>query len=166
MSILNFLNICTKLKPKNPTNLSALKLLATHRLKTSKLQLQFPKIYYFPTQKNQFSVRAQILFSFPKKKPNNPGRPIFSACSCPTEIISSYSDKIIATIVKTLPFYIKDSRHAQLKFFVTLVSSAKQSYFFVFMYIISLYTVIPNDEGLRALQRFFDHRTVKEPSSE
>ena len=106
------------------------------------------------------------MFSFPKKKPNNPGRPIFSACSCPTEIISSYSDKIIATIVKTLPFYIKDSRHAQFKFFVTLVSSAKQSYFFVFMYIISLYTVIPNDEGLRALQRFFDHRTVKEPSSE
>ena len=34
------------------------------------------------------------------------------------------------------------------------------------MYIISLYTVIPNDEGLRALRRFFDHRTVKEPSSD
>ena len=34
------------------------------------------------------------------------------------------------------------------------------------MDITSLYTVIPNDEGLRALQRFFDHRTVKEPSSE
>ena len=29
----------------------------------------------------------------------------------------------------------------------------------------SLYTVIPNDEGL-ALKHFFDHRTVKEPSSE
>ena len=37
MPILNFLNICTKLRPKNSTNLSALKLLATHRLKTSKL---------------------------------------------------------------------------------------------------------------------------------
>ena len=30
----------------------------------------------------------------------------------------------------------------------------------------SLYTVIPNHEGLRALKHFFDHRTVKEPSSE
>ncbi|CAH3106973.1 unnamed protein product [Pocillopora meandrina] len=30
----------------------------------------------------------------------------------------------------------------------------------------SLYTVIPIDEGLRALKHLFDHRTVKEPSSE
>ena len=55
-----------------------------------------------------------------------------------------------------------------MKFFVTLVSSAKTNLFsFIFtMYITSLYTVIPNDEGLRALKHFFDQRTVKEPSSE
>ena len=34
------------------------------------------------------------------------------------------------------------------------------------MDITSLFTFIPNDEGLRALRHFFDHRTVKEPSSE
>ena len=34
------------------------------------------------------------------------------------------------------------------------------------MDITSLYTVTPNDECLRALKHFFDHRTVKEPSSE
>ena len=34
------------------------------------------------------------------------------------------------------------------------------------MDITSLYTDIPNDEGLRALKHFFDQRTVKEPSSE
>ena len=34
------------------------------------------------------------------------------------------------------------------------------------MDITSLYTVISDDEGLRALKHFFDHRTVKEPSSE
>ena len=31
--------------------------------------------------------------------------------------------------------------------------------------ITSLYIVIPNDEGLRALKHFFDQRMVKKPSS-
>ena len=35
-------------------------------------------------------------------KPNNPGRPIVSACSCPTQLISSYLDKVMVPIVKTL----------------------------------------------------------------
>ena len=58
LPILNFLTICTKLRPKNSTNLSALKLQATHGLKTSKLQLPYQKIYYFPIQKNHFLVWA------------------------------------------------------------------------------------------------------------
>ena len=33
------------------------------------------------------------------------------------------------------------------------------------MDITPLYTVVPNDEGLRELKYFFDHCTVKEPSS-
>ena len=56
--ILIFLTIFTKLRPKNSDNLSVLKLLATHRLKTSKLLLPFQKIYFFPIQKKKFPVRA------------------------------------------------------------------------------------------------------------
>ena len=43
-----------------------------------------------------------------------PSRPIVSACSCPTELISSYLDKIMAPIVKSLPSYIKNARNVNL----------------------------------------------------
>ena len=57
--------------------------------------------------------RTLCIYFLPKiHKPNNPGRHIISACSCPTKLISSNLDKIMAPIVKTLPFYIKDSQHA------------------------------------------------------
>ena len=42
----------------------------------------------------------------------NPGRPIVSASSCPTELISIYLDKIVAPIIKSLASYVKDSQHA------------------------------------------------------
>ena len=85
-------------------------------------------------------------------KPNNPGRRIVSVCSCPTELISSYLDKIMAPIVKTLPSYIKDSQHA-LEIFRDF-SFLDQNKLILTMDITSLYTVIPNDEGLRALKHF------------
>ena len=56
--------------------------------------------------------RTLCIYFLPKiHKPNNPGRPIVSACSCPSELISSYLDKIMAPIDKSLPSYIKDSQH-------------------------------------------------------
>ena len=56
--------------------------------------------------------RTSSIYFLPKiHRPNKPGRPIVSVCSCPTEVISSYLDKIMAPIVKTLPSYINDSQH-------------------------------------------------------
>ena len=43
---------------------------------------------------------------------NNPGRPIVSTCSCPTEHISEYLDAVLQPLVQSLPTYIKDSTHA------------------------------------------------------
>ena len=65
----------------------------------------------------------------------------------------------MAPIVKTLPSYIKDIQHA-LEIFGDF-SFLGQSKLIFTMDITSLYTVIPNEEGLRALKHFFDHRTVK-----
>ena len=57
--------------------------------------------------------RTSCIYFLPKiHKPNNPGPPIVSACSCPTELISSYLDKLMAPIVRSLPACVKDSQHA------------------------------------------------------
>ena len=87
-----------------------------------------------------------------------------SACSCPTELISGFLDKKMAPFAKSLPTYIKDTNHALniLKQF----SFPSNNKFLFTMDIISLYTVIPNNEGLLALKYFFDQRTVKEPSTD
>ena len=55
--------------------------------------------------------RTSCIYLLPKiHKPNNPGRPIVSTRSCPTGLISSYLDKIMAPIVRSL--YVTDSQHA------------------------------------------------------
>ena len=82
--------------------------------------------------------RTSCIYFLPKiHKPNNPGRPIVSACRCPTELISSYLDKIMAPIVKSLDNLIFT------------------------MDITSLYTVIPNDEGLLALKIFLIYALLR-----
>ena len=62
------------------------------------------------------TFRTSRIYFKPKiHKSSNPGRPIVSARSCPTEIISSYHgylDKVMTPIVKSPPPYIKDSNHA------------------------------------------------------
>ena len=70
----------------------------------------------------------------------------------------------MAPIVKTLLSYIKDSQHA-LQIFWDFNFLGQDKLIFT-MDITSLYTAIPNGEGLLALKHFFDQRTVKEPKSE
>ena len=67
-------------------------------------------------------------------------------------------------IVKSLPSYIKDSNHA-LEIFRTFSFSGENKIIFT-MDITSLYTVIPNNEGLQGLKYFLNQRPVKSPSSE
>ena len=92
-------------------------------------------------------------------KPNNPVQPIVSACSCPTELIFSYLDKMMAPIVRSLPSYVKDGQHA-LQICCDFNFLGKDKLIFT-VDITSLYTVIPNGEGLLALKHFFDLRTVR-----
>ena len=61
-------------------------------------------------------------------KRNNPGRPIVSAYSCPTELISQYSDQIMSPFVKSLPSYIKDT-FMRSKLFAISIFQAKTNSF-------------------------------------
>ena len=61
------------------------------------------------TARNLFvtTPKTSTFYLKPKiHKPNNPGRPIISACTCPTELISSFLNKKMAPFVKSLPTYI------------------------------------------------------------
>ena len=68
-------------------------------------------------------------------------------------------------IARSLPSYVKDSQHA-LQIFRDFNFLGEDKLIFTMDIITSLYTVIPNGEGLLALKHFLDIRTVKEPSSE
>ncbi len=108
--------------------------------------------------------RTPVMYFLPKiHKPDNPGRPIVSACSCPTELISSYLDQVMAPLVRNLPSYIKDTKHA-LQIFQNIHFSGTHKFIFT-MDVKSLYTVIPHHDGLRALKFFLDKRPVQEPST-
>ncbi|XP_074608682.1 uncharacterized protein LOC141863093 [Acropora palmata] len=98
--------------------------------------------------------------------PNNPGRPIVSACSCPTENISAYLDEVLAPFVKSVPTYVKDTNHALHIFDSFRFDTATPGHHFLFtMDVKSLYTVIPHDCGLQELAYFLDKRDIKEPST-
>ena len=66
-------------------------------------------------------------------------------------------------LVKTLPSYIKDTKHA-LQIFDQIRFSSSHKFIFT-MDIKSLYTVIPHRDGLEALKFFLNKRTILELST-
>ncbi len=66
-------------------------------------------------------------------------------------------------LVRNVPSYIKDTKHA-LQIFQNIHFSGTHKFIFT-MDVKSLYTVIPHHDGLRALKFFLDKRPVQEPST-
>ena len=111
--------------------------------------------------------RTSKFYLLPKiHKPGNPGRPIVSACSCPTEL-ALYLDHITAPFGRSLDSYVKDTTHM-----LNILNSFRfrdvdgQRLIFTMDCIKSLYTVIPNDGGLRTLQYYLDKREILEPPTD
>ena len=77
-----------------------------------------------------------------------PGRPIVSANSCPSERISQFVDHFIQPLVKELPSYLRDSSHL-----INLIKDLRipNDSILATLDVTSLYTNIPNDEGIEAI---------------
>ena len=67
MPIWNFLTICTKLRPKNSTNLSALKLQATHGLKNLKTVVTIPENLLLSDSEKSVLSKGLNFVPIPKK---------------------------------------------------------------------------------------------------
>lgn len=106
--------------------------------------------------------RCSKFYLLPKiHKPSCPGRPIVSACSCPTEYVSAYLDNVLKDIVSSLPTFVKDSTHV-LNILKNIQLPKDEKLLFT-MDVSSLYTNIPHADGLKALQFYLDQRNVKNP---
>ncbi|XP_076441021.1 uncharacterized protein LOC143280275 [Babylonia areolata] len=99
--------------------------------------------------------RESLLYILTKiHKVNNPGRPIVSACACPTALISAFLDSVFKPMVAALPTFVKDTNHTLNPlndFSFPADCTEKQR---ITMDIVSLYTNIPHQEGMLAVKHF------------
>ena len=91
-------------------------------------------------------LRIPVFYTLTKiHKPKPVGRPIISGCEGPTEKISSFVDSLIQPVPKVQKSYLKDTTE-----FTNFVERSKvpENIFFVSMDVTSLYTNIPQEEGI------------------
>ena len=82
-------------------------------------------------------------------KEGNPGRPLVSSIDCHTTKISKYSDNQLQPYVKELKSYVKDCTD-----FIRKINSMEKipDSILVTMDVRSLYTNIPNKDGIEAVE--------------
>jgi hypothetical protein len=91
-----------------------------------------------------------------------PGRPIVSACGCPTERISAYVDHHLKPLVELTFSYLRDSTHFLNK--LSMVDIPPDAILCT-VDVSSLYTNIPHTDGLYACKQALDGRDTPEPPS-
>ena len=106
------------------------------------------------------SPRTPQFYISPKiHKEGNPGHPVVSTINCHTANISRYVDYHLQPIVKQIPSYVKDTNNFIHK--INAVESVPKNSYLVTMDVRSLYTNIPNAEGISAVKRAFDNYSKK-----
>ena len=84
-------------------------------------------------------------------KEGNPGRPVISSVECHTSNISKYVDFHLQPIVQSLPSYVKDTTDFLNK--IKNIGDIPEESILVSLDVKSLYTNIPNKEGVFAVKQ-------------
>ncbi|XP_047141171.1 uncharacterized protein LOC124816160 [Hydra vulgaris] len=101
-------------------------------------------------------ARTPLFYSLPKiHKENTPLRPIVSGCGSPTDNLSEYVVKYLLPIAESLPSYFKDS--TELLKTLCETPLPRREYILVTADVVSLYTNIPHDDGIRAVSNFLNN---------
>ena len=154
-------------------------------------QSTYQKLNEDPTQKHLEKVRESVedleeendvkkhmvpktancpnLYFLPKiHKPNNPGRPIVSGCSCPTAQISKYLDHHLRPFVAKLPSYTQDTTHFlnHMEHFNSDLCPLSTRTILVTADVTSLYTNIPHGEGIQACREALETRVTQRPPTD
>ena len=90
-------------------------------------------------------------------KTGNPGRPIVNGIESITEKISAYIDGEIRQLVPRIPSYLKDTTHL---INILLGKRLAPTDILVTIDVKSLYTNIPHNEGIQALNRTMEENDI------
>ena len=102
------------------------------------------------------SCRMSYFYILPEiHKSSIPGRPVMSSCEYLTSQISAFVDHFLQQIVVHIPSYLKDSTHFLSK--VLNFSNIPDKCLLVTCDVISLYTNIPQDEGINTAIYWIDN---------
>ena len=97
-------------------------------------------------------VKTPNFYMLPKvHKPDNPGRPVISSVNCHTSEISRFVDHKLQPEVRKLDSYVQDTTDFIKK--ISKIKSIPKGAYLVTMDVRSLYTSIPNEEGLQAVEQ-------------
>lgn len=110
------------------------------------------------SQLKTVNPRTPRFYLLPKiHKPNNPGRPVVSSINCHTERISQFVDHHLQPLTKKLTSYIQDTTDF-LRKLKNLPDKLPENTLLVTMDVRSLYTNIPNSEGIQAVKSYLEAR--------
>ena len=109
--------------------------------------------------------RTPVFYILPKiHKINNPGRPIVSAISGPTDNMSRYVDTAIRPLVNLIPSYVKDTTH--MLNILNDLHHIPSTAILLTMDVSALYTNIPHSEGISAVTKAMRASNILNPSPE